>query len=327
MKNKEEILKLLKEHFNNKHLKLPSDVDFSVKEKDICRITLNAEKIMKGNMQNDANAFEGLAVAIYAAMKKDCSECMIVLDVDKKFEYQSYEKNGHFCRFLYRVMRFKEQYTWFELSDDLNGEVEKFKSFLNDNQFTNNIPNAEAGVKENHNNENAIEVKLAEGEVLQYMDGCGIDFGTNPVFRQLPVGLYKSEVNTYNEIFTGKKSAIDLWSWNQDEFHVIELKTLNEMIGIVTEIFFYSNYMRDLLFPEGAFILNPKRGENMKDRGYKNILDNSFHKINGIMLADRYHALVNKETLDILNNNQLDDIEYFMIEYEYGLSVYNLHSR
>lgn len=36
-------------------------------------------------------------------------------------------------------------------------------------------------------------------------------------------------------------------------------------------------------------------------------------------LADCYHALVKKEILDILNNNQLDDIEYFMIEYEYGL--------
>ena len=35
-------------------------------------------------------------------------------------------------------------------------------------------------------------------------------------------------------IFTGGKSAIDLWTWNGDEFDVIELKTKN--VGLLERV-------------------------------------------------------------------------------------------
>lgn len=50
----------------------------------------------------------------------------------------------------------------------------------------------------------------------------------------------------------------------------------------------------------------------MTDRGYKRIYENweknGFKKIQGIMLADGYHPILNhKKVLEVLNNNNLAD--------------------
>ena len=120
----------------------------------------------------------------------------------------------------------------------------------------------------------------------------------------------KGEVAEKNMVFTGAKSAVDLWNISDDEFRVYELKTENKMVGIVTEAFFYSNYFYDFLV-SGAFTLN--RGAEC-DRGYPELLSSKINKIVGVLLADEFHPLINSETVKLLNGNNLN-IEYVSARY------------
>ena len=142
------------------------------------------------------------------------------------------------------------------------------------------------------------------------------EYSKNPIFRQLPVGLFKNEISDNNMVFIGGKAAIDLWTWKDSEFVVIELKADKEkkkkMAGIITEIFFYSNYMRDLLC-RNIFTLN--RDTNTFERGYENIVNGSFDKITGVMLANVYHPIINEAFLNVLNNNNCE-IQYEKTTYD-----------
>lgn len=327
---------VLVEAFNNHDLKLPKNVKFCLEEnRSQCKITLKSETVQGGNMQTDANAFEAWAIALHIALGEPGK---IVLDVDGALEETSDKPRGHWGRFLYRALRFSEQYgEWFSLSDRIAPVVDEFKKSLEEKYFTNNLGEGEAGIKTNHGDENIVEAKFAEAGVLRGI----IDVGKNEVYRQLPVGLFDvtedvvkdaaDERKPYHyrgekRVFVGGKAAIDLWTWDDDKFEVIELKTNNPMIGIITEIFFYSNYMYDFLVREKThFLLNtPKPKKSPKyDRGYSTILDKSgsFKKIRGIMLANQYHPILEDgRILGALNNNGMDrKIEYAVAHYKCDL--------
>lgn len=300
-----DIIAKLRKRFGNNTIRLPRDIKAEIIDDGDYRITLLADNIVGENMQKDCNAFEGWSAAIHVAMEK---RGKIILDTDKFFELEGYRQNGHYCRFLYRAMKFSEQYTWFELSDYLQKEVEKFKAYLANGTFTNNIPMGAA--HENKNKECFAEARLAESGVLKKQLCEQFDVGDGPVYRQLPVGLFEGEVAEKNMVFTGAKSAVDLWNISDDEFRVYELKTENKMVGIVTEAFFYSNYFYDFLV-SGAFTLN--RGAEC-DRGYPELLSAKINKIVGVLLADEFHPLINSETVKLLNGNNLN-IEYVSARY------------
>lgn len=237
--------------------------------------------------------------------------------INGRFQYEKYERNGHLGRFLYRTLRFSEQYDWFSLSDYLVTEVNGFRKFMENNMLTNNLPEGEAQTKGDHNKESIAETKFAENGELQKAVEAVYDIGENAVYRQFLVGLFKDKEQEKSRIFTGGKSAIDLWTWNRSEFIVVELKRENQKVGIISEIFFYSNYMRDLLFTDGAFVLN--KSKTKFDRGYSVVLNNSFDKICGIMLADVHHPLVNSETIAVLNSGKDTRIKYVMALYQNDL--------
>lgn len=329
----EEATQKLKASFGS-GAKLPSNVQFILENNEMdCRIKLNPQKVQEENMQTDANAFEAWAIALYIALNEVGK---IILDVDGEFVPMEYEQNGHWGRFLYRALRFSEQYEWFILAEKVKFQVEKFKVYLDSHIFTNNLPEGDAGIKETHNNENVVEAMFADDVEIRKMFDFFVD---NPVYRQLPVGLFRvegvfEERRTYKYskgtmVFTGGKSAIDLWTWNEDKFEVIELKTKNKMAGIITEIFFYTNYMYDFLVRGEKFVLNKFEDLSKQEngRGYDNIYkmweEKGFKKIQGIMLADEYHRLLNhKKVLEVLNNSNLaGGIEYVKAEYKYELTI------
>ena len=324
----EEARDLLIKYFENKRFDLPDDVDFILEENETqCRIKLDPKKVQTENMQIDANAFEAWALALHVAMEKPGK---IILDFARQFENIAYEKNGHWGRFLYRALRFSRQYgDWFELSGQIKAVVGEFEKYLDDNCFTNNLGKGEAGVKEKHGEESAVEAEFAKNGMLKQILDDVDEIGNNEVFRQLPVGLFRTTADKpydyFNEtrVFTGGKSAIDLWTWKEGIFDVIELKTNFPMAGIITEIFFYSNYMYDFLIREKSdgkgFRLNPNRVKG-NDRGYSNILENEskFKEICGIMLTDKYHPILEDEAvLEMLNRNGNVRIRYIKTYYEY----------
>lgn len=83
------------------------------------------------------------------------------------------------------------------------------------------------------------------------------------------------------------------------------------MVGIVTEMFFYSNYFYDLLTVNGMFTLNTKSDG---DRGYSELKNAEIKKVVGVFLADDYHPLVNNILIDCLNQNGIN-IKYILTKY------------
>ena len=136
------------------------------------------------------------------------------------------------------------------------------------------------------------------------------------------MGLFIGEKGRDTAVFTNGHSAIDLWNRYDNTINVIELKTHNRMIGIITEIFFYSNYMLDLVCDDGLF----KLAEGGTERGY-NELEKGLKNVNGILLADDdknggfYPCVDDDKVLEILNDNGKDNLDYFKAKYHITISV------
>lgn len=307
-------------------VKIPKTIGILETDEKI-QLILDAKNVQDENMQAPGNAFEGW---LFILKKLELGKT-ITLSLngelnDGILNEKEYMRKGHLCRFLYRVMKFEQQYEWCDLSDYLSDEVGKFRRFLASDRFTNNVGGGEAGRKTAHDKENAAEEWLANKKELKRILKNVLNIGDNPVYRQLPVGLFKGSVSENNRVFTGGKSAIDLWTWHDKEIDIVELKTRNRMIGIVTEVFFYSNFMYDLVVAENGFALNhdeeyiekikKKSGNSL--RGYENLQNRKFTAVNGIMLADddEYHPWV-EHILTTMNENGNTEIRYYMGSYPY----------
>ena len=289
-------------------------------------ISLDYKLIKDKNMQVPGNDFEGWAIAAHI-----CSQMgQITLDIKDvdRLPDGKYVGNGHVNRFLYRAMKFKEQYSWFHLSDKLNDKVDRFKKYLDEDNkiFVNNIATKQAGNTYKIYDENAVEAEMAKPGLLKNIVNV---VGDGDVYRQLPVGLFEGKKARDTAIFTYGKSAIDLWSINGDTINIIELKTKNPMLGIVTEIFFYSNYIYDFIMNGHGFTLNgiPRVSDESYLRGYDKLFQSKdkLKRVNGIMLADdekNFHAVVeDPKCIDILNDNKNCNITYIKEKYHFDISV------
>ena len=87
------------------------------------------------------------------------------------------------------------------------------------------------------------------------------------------------------------------------------------MVGILTEIFFYSNYMRDVYWhnsletKQNVEILNPQK----TDRSYNKLCDGikNITKITGWILADEFHPLITEDVINIMNDNGIkSELQY-----------------
>lgn len=293
------------------------------------------------NMQDDAAAFEGWAFVIYTYFgKKKNLKVQLALKEEAWEKVQNFMdmgkylgERGHYYRFLYRALRFSEQYSWFYLEEKLDGVVRKFHDYLKGGIiFTNNYPNGEKEISiTGSENENHIEDLFSDVVWQESVEGKKIcEKQGIQIYRQLPVGLFAEKKRTENAIFTGKKSAIDLWCHNDSDITIFELKWKNKMIGIITELFFYCNYMKDMYgkrdeksqYRFNSHMVDLRRIKNKeKYRGYYNICGRKFEQINGYMLYDKgnLHQAITEKLLKEINDAIFSDVEssikYGLIEY------------
>ncbi len=329
IKFKDELAKIFKDKFHNGSIRMPGNIDIFEDGEYIVLKFLNKRSVGLAkennlNMQDTNASFEGWAAAIYAHYGKEKGK-KIKLDVAFELEKERIEGNGHYARFLYRILRFSEQYEWFELSESLEEVKDIFAEFIVDNKgkLTNNCPDSngkELDEQEENNNgacsEHIVELWMINSGRKALCNALGLDEQTT-IYNQLPVGLFRGSAATANRIFTGGKSAIDMWTITDDKFYMLELKFCNKMIGIVTEAFFYINFVRDLMTLDGDFVLN-KAVKNKDVRGYGELI-NSEHKCKefcSVMLVDAIHPLINMETEAVLNDNN-KGIEYRRIKYDF----------
>lgn len=287
----EEALKVKKDIEKLLGQKFPANIDTKIRENEIT-LTIPDRKTTKefygirGNVQTDDSAFEAWCLALRQA----CPECKIRIEWTERFNEQKIE---HYNRFLYRVFKFDQIFGgadgWFEVdpsnlrcAKDIWQKIYK-QAYLNaekidrtEKRNTDNRKSLENHIENLFNNNMSI---LARS--LGYENFSG--------YRQFPVGLFKSgEISHNNRLFTGGKSAIDLWGIHEDELCIFELKAPgNKKIGIVSELFFYIMLILDLV-----------AGNIYSDK--KDIFE-KITKIRAIFLVPDIHPAINKSFIDYLN--------------------------
>lgn len=322
----EEIINDMRGKLGNNRLRLPSHIQFLEDSDEDLRMLLPVGAINENMQSNDA-AFEGWAVIVYTYFIKSGKHYRhLILDVEE-FPYDRdafrNNKNGNCNRFLYRVLKFREQYvSWFRISERLKSRVELFDAFLNEiPDLINNTPEEEGNIPAEIDSEAGVEYLLTADEGAKFHElfkDSHIPVGDHKVNRQLPVGLFIKENEDGNAVFPGDSAAIDMWTWNQDTFYAVELKKDNKTVGTLSEVFFYVNYMRDLLLPDGRFTFY----ENGKDeRGYGDLKElvkqNKIKRIGAVMLLDKIHPFIRTEVLDELNHGaEKERIQYYVQRYE-----------
>ena len=329
----QDAVKILKENLGVKLRAFPRDITIAYDDSKLTMTLLpKAVGLGKGdavNMQDNAAAFEAWCFIIKAYT--NIKNLKIMLDIDGVVNDRyvgGIPSNGHLGRFLYRILKFKEQYgKWFFLSDVLEAMRKNFADFLSSGKFVNNEPSKEAEDDEDVlGTEGYVEKRFCDDgskreEILEVQ-------GKNVVMnRQLPVGLFKNEKSDATAVFTGKKSAIDFWLLDKNELNIYELKAKNKMVGILTEIFFYSNYMRDVYWhkslekKDNVTIRNPQK----TDRSYNKLCGGieNITKITGWILADEFHPLITDAVINIMNDNGIEsELQYDKKQYDLKIDIF-----
>ena len=245
------------------HIDFPGQIRFSRDGNDI-RMTLCGKAIGLAadgetplNMQDNDAAFEAWALILHTYCGASVQLTLdsnvelpdsdgILLSGDKSYTY------GHYNRFLYRVMKFRKQLcSWFEILDErLTTAVDQFERALQEYAFCNNSPLAEA-TEYPSKQEPAVEAAFSRADQTIFAELAEAQgFEVSKLYRQLPVCLFQTESKAkpspQTSVFVGKGAAIDLWALTDSDIVIYELKTNNEMVGIITELMFYANYVYDM---------------------------------------------------------------------------------
>lgn len=315
----------------NRGVTLPKQIDFSYatesKELTMTFRTLQCCGLKAEddgyNMQSDSGAFESWAVALYVNLMGAEGTILLEAPPDGELPGAPYTNRRHYGRFLYRAMRFEEQYPWFRLSAKLSDAVSSFRAYLGEHTFFNNAAKKEAADKGKL--ESWIEgVWIEKGAPLlrRMLQQQGLPAENCEFFRQLPVGLFEERVDRSAAVFTGGSSAIDLWTICGDTFVPIELKTLSRMAGALTELFFYSNYAYDMFVRQSnSFqMCIPKK----MFRGYRQLCSpqTPLRRVQGFLLldSDSEHPLISEETVHALNTGATQ-ISYGLLKYRWKCEV------
>lgn len=257
---------------------------------DLVKVSLKNETCL-ANMQTDGAAFEAWCIAL----KVWCGVREFTLEWDVPKDWPKGAKAGHYERFLYRAQRFGKMFHWFRVARpenlrDAGALNTDGRLFLNVARERAGEPTAKAGSEAWH-----------EQQLLT--KGLKTEFELEQLDRQFPVGLFKGEVSGANQLFTAKKSAIDLIGISSDTFWIFELKMgKNAKTGILSELLFYANVMRDSIsvpgFPPAPF-------------GYQQQISSGTiwpehvtkcKRIKAVLLAEEFHPLVRDNSItDTLN--------------------------
>lgn len=269
--DKTEILNELKSTKGN--FKLPKNMDFSI-EDDVLHIYVSSIGLTS-NMQTDDAAFEGWAICLKAwfpTIKK-----VIIDSKDKVFPIG----NVHYNRFLYRLVKFIETYSWAETCDFAE-EIVKFKAY----KLVVNAPKREA-MKSAEHGEAQLERNYCFSEEAKY----------DVIDHQLPVHLFNNEVKKEKSITPN--SFLDIWSIKGNELNIFELKLpTNKKVGIISELMFYVNVMSDIMKHNIAIPSDSKyRSFN---RLFKMYQDKTCTRVNGIFLTDELHPMIELKKCEIL---------------------------
>ena len=278
---------------------LPQEYTYKIdKQKKNLVLTLSM-KGLTANMQDNGSAFESWAIALRFYL----GDIIQTVTIDWETIPNTDIFNLHFNRFVYRLSLFVQTYDWVFSANP----IPQIPTVL-----VCNFPNEDAAKTEDHKvgSEGWIECKYIEKYGLYY----------DVMDHQLPVGIFYDKVSRNTHYTTGKKSAIDIWAIKDKDLYIFELKKPgNNVLGVISELMFYTNILHDIMSHRIRYQYNAKMQVAIKRnfRGfgdlYKRYESGEIQNISAVILADTTHPLIQSSLLDFINDSAR--LKYCRINY------------
>lgn len=289
----ETLLKELKKRCNNNSIRLTQGIEFEY-DKSNKTVHMALKTGISSNMQENVAAFEGWAIAIKANLEDLVKKVILSWKEENEPDNKNTAAWRHFNRFIYRVDTFQNQYSdWFIVENKNSRWEDRIikqgweNLVLNEMGERNPVDSAH---QYEFKNEHGLETYFANSgqENLRAVVKKQFNIELGDIKNQYPVGVFSNEVSKQSAVFTGGKSAIDLYSTSKDNsFNIFELKIENNVeIGIISELFFYSSLIRDAV------------AGNFKSKGGEFA---DINHINAFFLVQRLHPLITEKVMDMLN--------------------------
>lgn len=231
-------------------LRFPSDIKLDGDHECVHMKLL--DRAPASNMQTNAAAFEAWALALHVW----CGAKRVVLDwesIDDKDGTLGYR---HYQRFLYRVEKFRSWFpSWFGVA---NADALRDAEAIAKSGLVLNVSNSDRKAE-------AVSPEAKLERQLKSSKRFRKHFSLVKVGTQFPVGLFRGEVATKNQVFPGGSAAIDLIAQDeQDCLCLFELKAgMNIPAGIISELLFCTWVMQDAMTGHFQFGAEPsaEKGE------------------------------------------------------------------
>ena len=275
-------------------------------------------KAVCSNMQDDMVAFEAWCLILIG--NKIAKTIKLKWDVP--------DNNLNYNRFLFRVNYFIQLFDWVTIEDSVNiQEITKFKKAYYKNKLIINEP-SDRQIDEIEKDDNSLNT---EAQLEKYIVENGveaiskqIDLNLQNLNRQLPVGLFKENVKKDNSVFTGGKSAIDIFGVDYDKktIAIFELKcSKNEKVGILSELLFYTMFIIEMLQQNFVFADTGTKNKNRR------IQVDKIERLKACFLVEKLHVLLDNNIIDLLNqafdkklvlltNNKIKKVEFLVLYYK-----------
>jgi len=213
------------------------------------------------------------------------------------------------------------RYEWFSISEDSMNNLEN--SVIKSNKLD-LVVNSPASVCTTQKDVDEFlpkmsEVKL-EAFIYEHSRSLKKLFDLDALYRQFPVGVFRNHKSNSTAVFPHKSAAIDLWGINKEDKHIylFELKNSSNLkVGGVTELFFYSNLIHDMIKCEPIFKQIPTQ-DYYPDRGSKEDITSftQMENISAYILAPTFHRLIDNKLMMEMNESHTQEREKAM---KYGL--------
>lgn len=221
----------------NRDVVLPTARDLRVTgARGAVELHLSADAVCK-NMQKDAAAFEGWALALLTW--GDAGRITLAWDEPPEPDHP------HYARFLYRVERFCAVEPC--VTVQAGRRTDEWTRRHGHKRCVLNVARGKDTATPAANTEAALEMRIATLGTAEHRN-LGVHANICRVARQIPVGLFHGKVSGRTAIFPGGKAAIDLLVMEADgTLCVVELKLKDRpKVGAVSELFFYTMVIQDL---------------------------------------------------------------------------------
>jgi hypothetical protein len=260
-------------------------------------LTMSA-RCAAANMQTDAAAFETWALATKVA---DARSVTLRLEGEVSL-------GDHVRRLHYRAARFAEIFgSWFRVETPMLSPLPARPDGAGVQFFLNAEDKTRRATERGPSQREELDMTAPESQIevaFAHTDPFSVElkgfFHLESIGRQLPVGVFSGHIAEATKIFSGKKSAIDLWGLDGKRLVLFELKNgRNKKLGALTEIFFYSMVMRDV--QRGILAFDPKKAKS----GKSYLAISATRSIDAFILAPVFHPLIegsNAAILDVLND-------------------------